>query len=332
MLKRFIKKRAKTYVRSVEICNNETQLENCEEEDIRNAIFMPMDRQVQQFSRVVRADPELSAGFNAIGFAQGGLLIRGYVHMYNDPPVKTFVAVHSPMMGMGAIPKDWKRGNLSWVGLMFPSMDVAEGVYTQGFQGFVAAANYLRNPQFLPRYRKHCQFLPYINREAEGAQNESYRTNFASLERLVLVMAENDIILEPRSTSLFGFWNESLQNEVDMYEAPWYTENWFGLRDLDEADRIHMRSTPGGHLRITDEFLADVVKTYFAPRKAAPRHQPGVLFAQLATNLFTISIAVLIVLVSGSGAAFAMLCCHYDHRLALGDEPLLANIGCSRHR
>jgi len=47
-----------------------------------------MDHQVEQFARVVRADPKLKDGFNAMGMSQGNTLIRGYIEMYNDPPVK----------------------------------------------------------------------------------------------------------------------------------------------------------------------------------------------------------------------------------------------------
>ena len=47
----------------------------------------------------MKSDPKLKDGFNAIGYSQGNLIIRGYIHKYNSPPVKNFISMHGPMMG-----------------------------------------------------------------------------------------------------------------------------------------------------------------------------------------------------------------------------------------
>ena len=36
---------------------------------------------------------------------------------------------------------------------------------------------------------------------------------------------------------------------VAMRDAPWYKEDWFGLKSLDAAKKIEFHSTPGNHLR-----------------------------------------------------------------------------------
>lgn len=59
----------------------------------------PSPHQVDAFAEVVRADANLSQGFNAIGYSQGNLIIRAYVERYNKPPVKSFISFHGPMMG-----------------------------------------------------------------------------------------------------------------------------------------------------------------------------------------------------------------------------------------
>jgi len=260
---------AKTYVHSVELCSEPTKLENCITDDQSNGFFMTMDHQVDQFARVVRADPKLKDGFNAMGFSQGNTLIRGYVEMYNDPPVKKFVSMHGPLMGVAGIPRCNMNGTLEWICKSVDSL-LAFPAYTSFVQSHLAQANYLRDPKDLTNYHKECQFLPYINNEVDGKQNATYKSNFASLEKLVLVMAEDDTMVQPKESEHFGFYKDGGESElIAMEDAPWYNENWFGLKDLNEAKKIDFFSTPGDHLRFTMEFLEKMVTTYFSPAETS---------------------------------------------------------------
>jgi palmitoyl-protein thioesterase len=72
--------------------------------DSRNSIFLNMDLQVEAFAMQVRKDYRLAHGFNAIGYSQGNLVIRGYVERYNQPPVHSFVSMHGPLAGVGGFP------------------------------------------------------------------------------------------------------------------------------------------------------------------------------------------------------------------------------------
>merc|ERR1719335_379407 len=104
-LRKLVAQKANAYVHSVEICNSPTQLSGCASQDQENGFFMTMDDQVDQFARVVRSDANLAKGFNAVGFSQGNTLIRGYIHKYNQPPVKTFISMHGVMMGVAGLPQ-----------------------------------------------------------------------------------------------------------------------------------------------------------------------------------------------------------------------------------
>lgn len=48
---------------------------------------------MDQFAQVVQADPNLKNGFSAVGLSQGGLVVRGYIEKYNNPPVHSFVSI-----------------------------------------------------------------------------------------------------------------------------------------------------------------------------------------------------------------------------------------------
>merc|ERR1719265_2245947 len=183
-IKKMIAARANAYVNSVALCSKPTQYTNCDAEDQSNGFFMTMDDEVDQFARVVRADPKLAGGFNAIGFSQGNAVIRGYIHKYNNPPVKNFVSVHGVLMGVAGLPQcpmsvpalgdicrtvDWLIGKF--------------GAYTELLQKRLAQVNYYRDPDHLEEYRAHGHFLPYINNEVKGKENATYTKNFKSLNK-----------------------------------------------------------------------------------------------------------------------------------------------------
>merc|ERR1711920_551985 len=95
----------------------------------------------------------------------------------------------------------------------------------------------------------------------------TYSQNFKSLEKLVLVMAAGDTMVKPKESEHFGFFKDGSMSElVDMRDAPWYTEDWFGLKSLDQAKKIDQYTTPGDHLRFTRDFLLSTVRKYFVKK------------------------------------------------------------------
>lgn len=277
-LKNLIAKTANTYVTSVAICSKPSQLDNCDSEDQSNGFFMTMDDQVEQFARVVKADPKLANGFNAVGFSQGNTIIRGYIHRHNDPPVKNFVSMHGVLMGVAGLPQCPMETPV--IGMFCRTVDKMVslfGVYSSYVQNHLAQANYYRDATALERYRADGHYLPNINNEVPGKSNPAYTANFVSLEKLVLVMAEGDTMVHPKESEHFGYFKDGSATElVSMQDAPWYTEDWFGLKTLDAAKKIDTYSTPGNHLRFTEAFLVEMVQKYFTASRALSSTQMNV--------------------------------------------------------
>lgn len=48
---------------------------------------------------MLKADARFNDGFIAYGFSQGGVIMRHYLEMINDPPVLRFIAQASPLAG-----------------------------------------------------------------------------------------------------------------------------------------------------------------------------------------------------------------------------------------
>jgi palmitoyl-protein thioesterase len=81
-----------------------------------------------------------------------------------------------------------------------------------------------------------------------------------------MVMFESDSVVQPRESSWFGFYKPGQDSVVeDMRSRPIYTEDWIGLQQLDKLGRLKLLSSPGNHLRFTDEwFLTNIIKPYLA--------------------------------------------------------------------
>jgi palmitoyl-protein thioesterase len=247
-----LSKHAGTYVTNIALGDGSVQ-------DQSSEFLMLMDDEVDTFAKKVRADPKLSNGFDAIGFSQGNLIIRGYVQRYNAPPVNRFLSMHGPMVGVAGFPRcDY---GLEICRLFDRLLGIL--AYTDIAQGSLAQANYLRDPLRIPEYVKKCKFLPDINNEGP-AKNQTYKDNFVKLEKLVLVKALQDTMIQPRDSEWFGFFADNSQSTLlPMNETMWYLEDSFGLQTLHKAGRVYFETTPGNHLQFGVKDLEHLVDTYF---------------------------------------------------------------------
>lgn len=60
---------------------------------------------MDEFAKTVQSDPKLAGGFNVVGLSQGGLVVRGYIQQYNNPPVYDWGAAGAlPWLAMLTVP------------------------------------------------------------------------------------------------------------------------------------------------------------------------------------------------------------------------------------
>ncbi|KAM0926467.1 hypothetical protein ACQ4PT_003533 [Festuca glaucescens] len=112
-------------------------------------------------------------------------------------------------------------------------------------------------------YLKGCRFLPKLNNEIPGERNATYKERFSSLENLVLIMFESDIVLIPRETSWFGYYPDGAFDPVlPPQKTKLYEEDWIGLKTLDDTGRVKFVSVPGGHLGISDSDMMKHIVPY----------------------------------------------------------------------
>eukprot|EP00697_Spironema_sp_BW2_P007853 gnl/Spiro4/22253_TR10949_c0_g2_i1.p1 gnl/Spiro4/22253_TR10949_c0_g2~~gnl/Spiro4/22253_TR10949_c0_g2_i1.p1 ORF type:complete len:440 (+),score=117.13 gnl/Spiro4/22253_TR10949_c0_g2_i1:146-1321(+) len=249
-----------TYVLNVAIGDSELA-------DHTNSYLMNLNKQVQRFAAIVKSDRNLADGFNAIGYSQGNLVIRGYIARHNRPPVRNWVSMHGPLVGVAMYPRCTPE---RWhCRLMQHSLHSL--AYTSLAQQRVAQSNYVRDPQHLDEYRSIGTFLPDVmNERPHAGRNPIYTRHFAELNQMVAIMALNDTMVYPKQSMWWNYLRDGSLNETypSYRSTPWYTEDWFGLRTLAERDGLTLLSTPGAHLEFSDAYFVRIVEGYLRLRRS----------------------------------------------------------------
>jgi palmitoyl-protein thioesterase len=130
-------------------------------------------------------------------------------------------------------------------------------------------------------YLKSNRFLTSINNEMVDTRNETYAHNLASLENLVLVLFKQDNMVIPKESAWFGSEAAGSEDEIlpagngheysellgqiqlgatstppktiiPMRRQPLYTDDWIGLRELDEKGGVVLETCEGVHMHLED--------------------------------------------------------------------------------
>jgi len=207
------------YVKNVEIGDG-----------IIDSIFMNMNDQVSNFCEQIKKDTNLVNGFNLIGYSQGGLIARGYVERCNNPPVYNLITWSAPHGGEFGVP----LVNISWINDLLTNEP-----YNSWVQANIGFAGYWRDPWDLSEYVQYADYLPDLN-NLKAVKNATYKQNIESLNNLVVTFSNIDVIIHPAESG--WFWVYQNNSDIQVYtlaEQEIYTEDFIGLRSLNETGRMH---------------------------------------------------------------------------------------------
>lgn len=228
--------------------------------DQRATFFGNVTTQLEEVCADLAAHPILSTApaVDALGFSQGGQFLRAYIQRCNLPPVRSLVTFGSQHNGITQFqtcgPADWlcKGANAILRG----------GAWSAFTQSRLVPAQYFRDPEDMESYLANSNFLADINNERE-VKNEGYAANLKTLENFVMYLFDEDVTVVPKESAWFAEVNGT--DVTPLKERSIYTENWLGLKELDEAGKLKFLTVKGGHMRLNDEVLNSTFGTYFGP-------------------------------------------------------------------
>jgi len=230
-------------------------------EDELGGFIGNVNNQVDYVCQVVKADPNLQNGFNAVGFSQGGQFLRAYVQRCNDPPVHNLITMGGQHQGVADIP-GCTSVNTTICSMVESLLEL--GAYNEIVQDIVVQAQYFHDTMDVQAYLAYNHFLTDINNELKV--NTTYKSNLESLNTLLLVEFAADTVVVPRISSWFGFYEDGSTSVLVPYnKTKLYLEDRIGLRTLDEAKKLKFDSAPGNHMQFSlDWFSKHVIIPYLS--------------------------------------------------------------------
>ncbi|OBA21380.1 alpha/beta-hydrolase, partial [Metschnikowia bicuspidata var. bicuspidata NRRL YB-4993] len=228
--------------------------------DERRSLFGDANRAVDLVCAQLSNITELSLGFGAIGFSQGGLFLRALIQRCPSIAVSKLVTFGSPHMGVLELPvcqppDDWvcrKRNQL-----------LKAQVWQDSVQKTVVPAQYFRDPGQYERYLEHSNFLAAVNNERPSEGSRAAKRRFERLQKLVLIKFAHDSTLVPKESAFFQERHGLTGQEVPMTGTRVYRDNLFGLRTLHEAGRIEFHTVDDEHMQFSDDFFLKIVSDHF---------------------------------------------------------------------
>ena len=216
--------------------------------------------------------PFTTSRLNLLGLSQGGQFLRALIQTcpLPHPPANliTFGSQHTGISQFLATcaPSDWTCKTTTAL--------LERNKWSNWAQHNLVPAQYFRDPADLEPYLEHSEFLADINNE-RAIKNETYKERLQRLDRFVMYLFEDDVTVIPKESGWFDDVNGQTGEPVKLRESSIYTEDWLGLKKLDEKGALVFKTTPGEHMRLSDEEVHKAFKKYFVPVEKGKGNSAG---------------------------------------------------------
>ena len=188
--------------------------------------------QAKKACEIISQDTNYNTDFAIVSISQGSVLARYVIEKCEmTGRVKVFVSIGGPVGGTHQLPH-CQRGVTCHILNSFADWFVYKG-YVQDTMG---PSGYFRVSNHVDKYKDSKSLLLDVNNQGKNIDNDA-KTRFASLDKLVLIAFKKDTMISPKESAHFGEYNKK-HEVVDMKDTEYYKNDLFGLKTLDEANKI----------------------------------------------------------------------------------------------
>jgi len=197
----------------------------------------------------------LAQGFTLVGFSQGGLIARGIVQRCDiGKHARRLITIGGPHMGVAIVPftepKSLVNKILIPTCLFFPTS-----------KSVVSPCGYIRSLVFYETYIKSHNTIVDLNNENQV--NPQYKERILGLDLFMAIGFDNDHMIQPKNTAIFGFYKDSNYDSlVGLEDTFLYSYDVLGIKQFNESGRLFRCMVPGDHLQISDEDMAKLVADF----------------------------------------------------------------------
>ena len=208
--------------------------------------------QAKKACEIISSDPNYENDFAIVSISQGGVLARYVIEKCKMKGiVKKFIAIGGPLAGTHQLPHCF-RGVVCHILNSFADWFCYKGYVQKTF----GPSGYFRTSNHLERFQKSKSVLLNVNNQKE--YDSEAKRRFLLLEKLVLIGFKRDTMISPRESAFFYEYDED-HNLVNMKDTEIYKKDLFGLKTLDESNRIEMHFLDERHCYFSFQNMQDYV-------------------------------------------------------------------------
>ncbi len=195
-------------------------------------ISLSFYEQAKKACEIISQDSNYNSDFAIVSISQGGVLARYVIEKCQmTGHVKVFASIGGPLSGTHQLPHCQRGVTCHTLNSL-----VDWFVYKGYIQDSIGPAGYFRVSNHLDRYTDSKSLLLDINNQGENIDINA-KNRFSSLDLLILIAFRRDTMISPKESAHFGEYDEK-HKVVDMKDTDIYKNDLFGLKTLDEANKI----------------------------------------------------------------------------------------------